>query len=133
MDPEAGAFEAVRAEVFGQHAPGGIDGEEDVDAAAFDLAEFEAFLRSGSGDAEEKKREEPEETLGEAEARRVAGEKPGAEAGVNEQGEGGFAAFVEEEKQPRQEGAQQRCGIEPKGAGKLEGGVFHGMGGLVES
>jgi len=111
VDPEARAFETVRTEVFGQHAAGGIDGKEDIDAAPFDFAEFEAFLGSGSGDAEEKQREEPEETLGEAEARRVAGEKPGAEAGVNEQGEGGFAAFVEKEEQPGQEGAQERCGV----------------------
>ena len=46
------ACEAVRRDVLGLHAPGGVDGEDDIQAPLLDLLECKAPLGTGQSDDE---------------------------------------------------------------------------------
>ncbi len=62
-DAEPRALEAVGCEILRQHAAGGVHGEQDVDALAFHIAPFVAFLRAGDRGESQQHRQHPETAL----------------------------------------------------------------------
>jgi hypothetical protein len=122
-DGELGPLEAARFDVFGEHAFGAIDGEEDVEAGAAFFAPVVEKVGAGHGDEEKRHGGDEEQALEQPPGGRDAGGERGNEVGGGEEADGLPAAalgadFQEDDGEDGEEAdgepdGGEKAGIEP--------------------